>query len=493
MTTRQEPVSSTTDAAVDPQRWWALVVIAAATLMVVLDTSIINLALPRAQADLGMSDATRGWVITAYTLTFGGLLLVGGRIADLLGRRRIFIIGLLGFAAASTLGGIASTAGMLFAARALQGAFAALLAPAALSLISITFTEDRERAKAFGVYGAIAGGGGAVGLIMGGVLTEYTTWRWCLFVNVPIAVIAALAALHTIPRVAPEPGPRRYDVPGAITVTAGSLALVYGLTRAGEGSGWLAPGTLGLLAAAVILLAIFVLVELRSPHPLLPLQVVRDRVRGGSFVTSTLISAGMFAMFLFLAYYLQLDLGYSAVLAGLAILPFSIGLIASATAAARLLPRFGPRPLLVGGGLSATLAMVWLAFLQTSSGYVGAVLPAMVVMGVGLGLVFVPLSSVALAGVRPEHAGVASALLNATQQIGGAIGVALLNTLYTASQNRSSAAGSATLDAHLAGYRLAFTVSAVLFAAAVVVITIATHRPHRAPALPAYDIRKENR
>lgn len=460
----------------NPRRWWALTVIAAATLMVVLDTSIINLALPKAQAALGMTDATRGWVVTAYTLTFGGLLLLGGRVADLLGRRRIFLIGLIGFAAASALGGVAPAAGVLFAARALQGVFAALLAPAALSLVSVTFTEPRERAKAFAVYGAVAGGGGAVGLILGGLLTEYTSWRWCLFVNVPIAVAAALAAVRTIPRVAPEPPPRRYDIPGALTVTAGSLALVYGLTRAGQSTGWFAGGTVTLLAAAVLLLAAFVPIELRSTNPLLPLRVVLDRVRGGAFATSALISAGMFAMFLFLAYYLQLDLRFSPVHAGLAILPFSVALIATAWAAGRLLPRHGPRPLLAGGAFAATVAMIWLARLQTSSGYLGGVLPAMIVMGAGLGLVFVPLSLVALTGVRPVDAGVASALLNATQQIGGAVGVALLNTLYTASQTRSVAAGSAILPAHLVGYRLAFTVAAALFTAALLAITLTTRR-----------------
>lgn len=365
---------------------------------------------------------------------------------------------------------------MLFAARALQGVFAALLAPAALSLVSVTFVEDRERAKAFAVYGAVAGGGGAVGLILGGLLAEYTSWRWCLFVNVPIAVAAALTGVRTISQVTPAPGPRRYDLPGAVAATTGSLALVCGLTRAGEGAGWLAPGTLTLLTAAILLLAVFILIELRSTSPLLPLQVVLDRVRAGSFATSALISAGMFAMFLFLAYYLQLDLRYSPVLAGAAILPFSLSLLTTSWAASRLLPRYGARPLLIGGALAATVAMIWLARLHITSGYTVGVLPAMVVMGAGLGLVFVPLSSVALTGVQPEHAGVASALLNATQQIGGAVGVALLNTLYVASQTRSAAAGLATLEAHLTGYRLVFAVSAALFGAALLVITIATRR-----------------
>lgn len=287
-----------TSAAADPRRWLALVVIAAATLMVVLDASIVNIALPHAQTALHISDADRQWVITAYTLAFGGLLLLGGRIADFVGRKRIFLIGLLGFAGASALGGFAEHAALLFGARALQGAFAALLAPAALSLIAVTFVEPRARARAFGVYGAVQGGGGALGLILGGVLTEYASWRWCLFVNVPIAIAAALAALPTVHESRAD-GHRHYDVPGAILVTGGLVALVYGFTEAAkDGVGWLAAPTLGLLAAAVALLVAFVVVEARTAQPLLPLRVVVDRNRGGSFTASLLIGAGMFAMFL---------------------------------------------------------------------------------------------------------------------------------------------------------------------------------------------------
>lgn len=457
----------------DPRRWVALAVIAAATLMVVLDTSIVNLALPRAQAELGMSDATRGWVVTVYTVAFGGLLLLGGRVGDLVGRKRILILGLLGFAAASAVGGFAPTAGVLFAARAAQGVFAALLAPAALSLVSTIFVEPAERAKAFAVYGAVAGGGGAVGLLLGGLLTEYLSWRWCLFVNVPIAVLAVAAAVPTVPRQERVAGPRRYDVAGALTVTAASVALVYGVTLAGEGAGWLSPAPLTLLVAAAVLLVLFVRLERRTASPLLPLRVVTDRVRGGSFAASALISAGMFAMFLFLAYYLQIDLRLSPLLAGLAVLPFSVGIIATAAAASKLMPRYGPRPLMIAGTGAATLAMGWLAFLSASSGYWLGVFPSMLVIGVGLGLVFVPLSSIALSGVEPSDAGVASALLNATQQVGGAVGVALLNTLYTASLTTTTASDT-TLNSHLAGYRLIFAVATGLFAAALVVIALAT-------------------
>ncbi len=305
-------------------------VIAIAQLMVVLDASIVTIALPRAQEDLGISDADRQWVITAYTLAFGGLLLLGGRIADFVGRKRIFLIGLLGFAAASALGGAAQNEAMLFGARALQGAFAALLAPAALSLITVTFTAPRERAKAFGVYGAISGGGAAIGLILGGVLTEYASWRWCLFVNVPIAIAAALAALPTVHESRAE-GDRHYDVPGAVLVTGGLVALVYGFTEAAKtGVGWLSAQTLSLLAVAAVLLIGFVMVERRTAHPLLPLPIVTDRNRGGSFLASLLVGAGLFAMFLFLTYYFQINLGYSPLKSGFAFLPFSVGIIVTA-------------------------------------------------------------------------------------------------------------------------------------------------------------------
>jgi len=390
-------------AAADPRRWLALAVIVA---------SIVNIALPHAQTDLRISDTDRQWVLTAYTLAFGGLLLLGGRVADFAGRRWVFLIGLIGFAAASAAGGAAQNAATLVGARALQGAFAALLAPAALSLIAVTFLEPHERAKAFGVYGAVAAGDGALGLILGGVLTEYASWRWCLFVNVPIAVAAALAALPTV-RESRADGARRYDVPGAVLVTGGLVALVYAFTQAAKpGAGWLAAPTLALLAAAAVLLAAFVVVEARTAHPLLPLRVVLDRNRGGALLTSLLLSCGMFAMFLFLAYYYQVSLGYQPLRSGLAFLPFSGGIIVTASLASTLLPRVGPKPLLVTGMALGTAGMFWLTRLDGSSTWLSGVLPALVVMSVGLGLVFVPLSGVALFGIAPHDAGVASAMLN---------------------------------------------------------------------------------
>jgi EmrB/QacA subfamily drug resistance transporter len=466
--------------AADPRRWQALAVIAAATLMVVLDASIVNIALPPAQRDLQISDADRHWVITAYTLAFGGLLLLGGRVADYVGRKRIFLIGLIGFAGASALGGFAQNAAMLFGARALQGAFAALLAPAALSLIAVTFVEARERARAFGVYGAVAGGGGAIGLILGGVLTEYASWRWCLLVNAPIAIVAVLAALPTV-RESRADGERHYDVPGAILVTGGLVALVYGFTEAArDGVGWLAPSTLVLIATAIVLLAAFIVVEARTAHPLLPLRVVVDRNRGGAFLVSLLIGAGMFAIFLFLTYYFQVNLGYGPLRSGLAFLPFSAGIIVSAALASTLLPRFGPRPLLVVGMAMGTAGLLLLSGLDSSSTYVSIVLPSQIIMSVGLGLVFVPLNSVALSNIALRDAGVASAMVNATQQVGGALGVALLNTLYAAAltsyltSNRPGIAGDRAfqLDGFLHGYRIAFTVGGAILAFALLVVIV---------------------
>ena len=462
----------------DPRRWLALAVITLATLMVVLDASIVNIALPQAQAELRISEANRHWAITAYALAFGGLLLLGGRVADFAGRKRAFVAGLVGFAAASTLGGFAETAATLFGARALQGAFAALLAPAALSLVAVTFTEPLERARAFGVYGAVQGGGGAVGLVFGGLLTEYADWRWCLFVNVPIAVVAVMAAVPTI-RESRAEGKRRYDLPGALLATGGLAALVYGFTEAArEGAGWLAPATLGLLAAALTLLAAFLVVEARTAYPLLPLRVVLDRDRGGAFLASVLIGAGMFGTLLFLSFYFQVNLGYEPVRAGLAFLPFSAGIVFASGLASSLLPRLGPKLLMVVGVTAATAALFWLARLDASSTFVLGVLPSLVVMSVGLGLFFVPASVVALSGIAPGDAGVASAMLNTTQQVGGALGPALLNTLYVSAvsgflvSGRAGGAVTDRLEAALSGYQTAFVVAGVLFVLALVVIVL---------------------
>ena len=464
--------SEVTAEAPDPKRWRALFVIAMAQLMVILDASIVNIALPSAQQDLGISDSDRQWVVTAYTLAFGGLLLLGGRIADYWGRKRTFMLGLVGFAFASALGGLAPTAGLLFGARALQGVFAALLAPAALSLITVTFTESKERAKAFGVYGAISGGGAAIGLIVGGILTEYASWRWCLLVNVPFALLTVALAIPFV-KESRAHGDTSYDIPGAVTATLGLVTLVYGITKAGT-DGWADPVTLTLFAVAIALLVAFRVIEVRSRNPLLPSRVVEDRNRGGAFFTMFLTAGGLFAMFLLLSYYFQGVLGYSALKSGFAFLPFSIGIIVSAGLASQLLPRFGPRPLVTGGLVGATLGMLWLTQLDTTPQYLTHILPALVLMSLGLGFVFVSLAATSLFGVSPHDAGVASGLLNTTQQIGGSLGIAVMNTIAaSATATYIHVNGPESLQAATVhGFAVAFAVSAGVLGFAAVVSAI---------------------
>lgn len=469
----------------EPRRWMALIVASVATLMVVLDVSIVNIALPQAQHDLGMSDANRQWMVTAYALAFGGLLLLGGRFADFAGRKRILVVGLLGFAAASMLGGLAPDPGTLFAARALQGAFAALLAPAALSVVTVAFTDPRERAKAFGVFGAFQGGGGAVGLLLGGVLTQYAGWRWCMYINVPIALIAALAARPFV-RESRTEGTRHYDIPGAALATGGLVALVYSFAQAADGHGWDSPVTLLLLAAAVLLLSAFVFVERRTAHPMLPLRVVLERNRGGVFLANLLIGAGMFGMNLFMTYFLQVNLGYTPLKAGFAFLPLSAGIIATTMFGSSLVTRLGARSLMVGGSALATAGLFWLTRLDVSSGYAGEVLPTQLAVSVGVGLFYLAGPNVALSGVGPHDAGVASAALSTSQQIGAALGPALLNTLYISAVTgyltpRSSASGEAPhavqLEAFLHGYSIVFILAGVLMAAAVATLAVLVRAP----------------
>lgn len=456
----------------DPKRWWALAVLATTQLMVVLDASIVNIALPHAQADLRITEANRQWIVTAYTLAFGGLLLLGGRIADFVGRKRTLMIGLVGFAAASALGGASVDQAMLYGARALQGGFAALMAPAALSLITVTFTEARERATAFGVYGGIAGGGAAIGLIVGGLLTQ-VSWRLCLYVNVPIAALTIVGSLAFV-RESKATGSTSYDLPGAATVTGGLVALVFGFTEAAKtGVGWLDPVTLSFLVVAAVLLTAFVLIEMRVSHPLLPLRVVLERTRGGSFLASGLIGAGLFAMFLFLTYYFQLNLHYSPLRSGFAFLPFGIGIIVSAGIASQLLPRTGPKVLMVAGLASGVVGMLVLLTITDSTRWVAHVLPAELLISLGMGLVFVPLSSVALIGVADQDAGVGSALLNTSQQIGGALGTALLNTLFASGAiafARSHHLSPQDPVAAVHGYHIAFAVGAGMLAIGLVVV-----------------------
>ncbi|MER6048096.1 MFS transporter [Streptomyces sp. BHT-5-2] len=439
---------SETAPSVDPRRWKALIFIALAQLMVVLDSTIVNIALPSAQKALDISDANRQWVITAYALAFGGLLLFGGRLADLWGRRRTFLIGLVGFAVASALGGAAANETMLLGARALQGVFGALLAPSALSLLAVTFTEARERAKAFGIFGAIAGGGAALGLLLGGVLTEYLDWRWTFFVNIPIAVIAAAGAVLVVREPAEGRNRSRLDVPGVVLASLGLVSLVYAFTRA-ESDGWLAGVTLGLFAAAAVLLLAFVLVESKVASPLLPLRVVAERNRAGVYASLGLAVIGMFGLFLFLTYYLQIVKGYTPVATGLAFLPMVAGMITGSTQiGARLMTRVRPRLLMAPGFALAAVGMTVLSQIDLDTSYPALILPGFVLMGLGMGTAFMPAMSLATHGVQPRDAGVASAMVNTSQQVGGAIGTALLNTI-------AASATTAYATAHAAGARSA--------------------------------------
>jgi EmrB/QacA subfamily drug resistance transporter len=478
MTTSTSAAAVPAPAATRDRRWLALAVIGVAQLMIILDASIVNIALPHAQAALHISDAERQWAVTAYTLTFGGLLLLGGRIADYLGRKRTFLIGLFGFAAASALGGFAQSAGWLFGARAIQGMFAALLAPSVLSLITTTFTEARERAKAFAVYGAISGTGAAIGLIAGGALTEYLSWRWTLLVNTPIALLVAAASLPLLKESRAE-GNRHFDVPGAVVATGGLALLVYGFTEASLHS-WTAPLTLTLLSVAIVLLVGFVWWETRAKNPMLPLRIVLDGNRGGAYLAFFLATLAMFAVFLFLTYYFQGVLGYSALRAGVAFLPFPFGIILSSTIASKTLPRFGPRALATGGFAFATLGMLWLTQLPAESAYVTHVVPAMLLISLGMGHVFVPLASTALLGVPNHDAGAASALVNTMQQVGGALGVAFLNTIATtATASYAGSHGGMSRAAVVHGFTSAFSVSVGVMALAGVVVLTLIRRPRR--------------
>jgi EmrB/QacA subfamily drug resistance transporter len=453
-----------------PDRWRTLLVIAVAQLMVVLDSSIVNIAIPSAKADLGISDANQQWVITAYTLAFGSLLLLGGRIADFVGRKKIFMIGLIGFAAASALGGLASTQALLFASRGLQGVFGALLAPAALSIVSVTFTDPKERARAFGVYGAISGGGAAIGLILGGTLTEYFSWRWCLGVNAPIAIVAALLAIKYVHE-SKAGGDHSYDLPGVFTASAGLFALVYGFNEAAS-KGWSSAITLSFLGVAAILLIAFVLIESKVANPLMPMRVITERNRGGSYLGSLVVGAGLFSMFLFLGLYLQTVLGYTPLRSGFAFLPFTAGIIVFAGVASQLLPKVGPKPLMVPGLVAAAVGLLLLTRITPETSYVTHVLPSLLIMSSGMALVFIPLSTTSLHGVGNRDAGVASALLNTSQQVGGSLGTALLNTVAAtaATTYMTSNPDKAQTFGITHGFTVAFTVSSALLLVGAVVL-----------------------
>jgi EmrB/QacA subfamily drug resistance transporter len=409
----------------------ALFVIATAQLMVILDSAIVNVALPHIQSALGFTGNGLEWVVTAYAVTFGGLLLLGGRSGDLLGRRRIFIAGLLLFSGASLLGGFATSQAWLLAARAIQGVGGAMVAPTALALITTTFPEGQPRNRAMGVYAAMSGGGAALGLIAGGLLTTYLSWRWVLFVNVPIGIVTAIMARSVLGE--STRGRGRFDLPGAITVTAGVALLVYGLSNASTDqsgvSHWTDTKVLASLAAAAVLIAAFALIEWRSKHALMPVRILANRSRTGAYIVMLCLATAMFGIFFFLTIFVQEVLGYSALRSGLAFLPFAAVIVVISGVVSQVISRTGARPLMIGGAAVTAAGMYWFSHLTVHSGYVGGLLGPMLVTSTGLGMLFVPISLIALSKVRGEDSGVASSLLNTGQQVGGAIGLAALGTV----------------------------------------------------------------
>jgi EmrB/QacA subfamily drug resistance transporter len=467
--------ASQAPAPANDHRWLVLVIVAIAQLMVVLDATVVNIALPSAQRALGFPNSDRQWVVTAYALAFGSLLLLGGRLGDMFSRKWVFITGLIGFAGASAFGGAATSIGVLIAARTLQGAFGAILAPAALGTLVSTFRDPRERGKAFGVFGSVAAGGGAVGLILGGLLTEYLSWRWTLYVNLLFAAIAVVGALAYIQSRRPAIRPRM-DVLGTLLASAGLFCIVYGFSHA-ETAGWTASLTIGSLVAGVGLLAAFAFAEAHVRHPLLPLRIIVDRTRGGAYVSVGVAGIAIFGVFLFLTFYLQTVLRYSPVTTGLAFLPMiACILVSSNTSSIVLLPRLGPRALISAGMLLGTVAMVLLTRLTVDSSYASAVLPSLLLLGLGFGLIISPAINTATAGVPPQDSGVASALVNTMQQVGGSIGTAALSTIAltaTASYLLGHHAGARAIAvAATHGYTVAFTVSAALFGLGVVLAVV---------------------
>ncbi|MEE9095858.1 MFS transporter [Pseudarthrobacter phenanthrenivorans] len=468
-------------------RWAALVFISLAQLIVVFDASIMNIALPQAQADLGFNNADRQWVITAYSLAFGALLLLGGRIADRWGRSRAFSIGLIGFGMASVLGGLAANIELLLAARVLQGAFAALLAPAALSLLSATFTIGSERAKAFGVFSAVAGAGGGIGMLLGGALTEYASWRWTLLVNTVFAAIALAGAVRYIQETGDKRKHERLDLPGIMLASAGLASLVLGFSRA-ETSGWGHGSTIASLVAATVLLAAFLMVEHRAASPLLPLHVLADRNRGAAFLSGALASAVLFTQFLFLSYYMQSLLGFSPLLCGLAFLPVVACLIIGSSYVGPPLFRCIPTRALMGTGyLLSAAGLLMLTGLTTDNAYVALVLPAGVLIGIGSGTAFFCSMVLATDGVPMKDIGVASAVVNTSQQVGGAVGTALMSSIAAVA---ASSSGQATRPAAVHGYATAFLwASGLLLLAAIIAFTVTRRQgpsnlPNDAPTEP---------
>jgi EmrB/QacA subfamily drug resistance transporter len=448
---------------VERRKWLSLALLATTQFVIVLDAAIVNVAIPSIGADLHFSEENLTWIPNAYALTFGGFLLLGGRMADLLGRRRLFMIGLVLFSFASLLGGLSTSEAQLIAARALQGLGAALLAPSALSMVTNTFAEGAERNKALGVWGAVSGSGGAAGVLLGGVLTEYLGWEWVLWVNVPIGIIAAFVAPRLLEESRKEAETKTFDALGAVTVTAGLSLLVYALVDT-VNSGWGSSKTLGLLAVSAVLLTVFLATELRSRAPLVPFRIFRMRTLTGANVVGLLVGASLFAMFFFLSRYMQQVLGYSALKAGLCYLPLALFIIVSAGVASVLVTRLGFKPVLVTGLVLITIALVWFAQVPTSGSYVADLLGPMILAAIGLGMAFVPITIAAVSNISRDDSGLASGLINTSQQVGGALGLAVLGTIASTRTEHllsdAHGAPSAIKGALTDGFQLAFLTGA---------------------------------
>lgn len=482
MTTTPEAVEAKASPSASPSvsnsaRWWILAIACLAQLMVVLDGTIVNIAMPTAQAALEFDHESRQWIVTGYALAFGALLLVGGRLSDLLGRRKVLLIGLVGFAVASAVGGAAVNFEMLLAARVGQGIFAALLAPAALSIVTTTFTTPGDRAKAFAVFGAVSGTGGAVGLLLGGALTEYLSWRWCLYVNVPLAVIAVIGTMALIPSNAGDRS-ARLDVPGSILSVGGLVGLVYGLANA-EVEGWGAGLTIVPIVAGVVLLAVFAYVETKVADPLLPLGVLLDRNRGGSFIGLAMSGAGMFAVFLFLTYYLAMIMGYGPMKTGVAFLPMIVAMMVFVNVATPLAAKIGPKIPMAFGFAVGAVGLGLFAQLELDSSYASGVLPGLIVMGLGMSFIMAPAMSASTDRVDPNHAGVASAAVNTFMQIGGSAGIAIFSALassatadYLSDHADKAADAMVQAQAALESYTAVFWAGCIVFAAGAVISAI---------------------
>jgi EmrB/QacA subfamily drug resistance transporter len=453
----------------------ALAIVLGAQLMIILDMTVVNIALPSIARGLHFSEPSLSWVLNAYTLTFGGLLLLGGRAGDILGRRRVFIAGIVLFTAASLAGGLATSAPWLLAARAVQGVGGAIASPAVLALIAASFSEGSERTRALSIYTAVAMGGGSLGLVLGGVITEWVSWRWVLFINVPIGIFVALAAPVFLPESERQPG--RFDLAGALTSTAGMASLVYGFIQAAS-HGWGNRLTVAAFAAAVVLLALFLVNETRVAQPITPLGLFADRGRTGSYITRLLLVAGMFGMFYFLTQFVQDELGFSPLRAGISFLPMTGALFAVSRLSPRLMGRFGAKPLMVAGLIPAVAGMAWLSRISPGSDYLSGVLGPMLLLGAGMGVAFVPLTMASLAGVRPQHSGAASSMVNVTQQVGGSLGLAILVTAYSTSirnsaQHLTHAAGLAQQhQAVVHAMSSAFTLAAIFDVIAFLIVAL---------------------